>query len=297
MRKQQGHGKRLSYYDFGATTVYACRADQRFPYCCYVPEDYEEEGEKRYPLAVIVHGTERGFLDYRDAFADFAERQGAIVLAPLFPVGICGPDDLSSYKLLRVGALHYDAILLSMVAELQERYRLAGGRFLLYGFSGGGHFTHRFLYLHPERLLGASIGAPGVVTLLNGEHDWWVGLRNFEQLFGKPLDLEALRRVPVQMVIGGADTETWEITITPKDAWWMPGADLAGANRQDRMRALKASFEAQGIAVRHDVVPGIAHDDRHLLGEVKDFFGHCLRQAAQQTGRQGHHEEQGSLSG
>ena len=276
MTRPQGHGRRLTYYDFGQTTVFAARLDQRFSYCCYVPADYDEDGAKRYRLAVIVHGTERGMQYYRDAFIDFAETNGCIVLAPLFPVGITAPGELSSYKLLRHGDLHYDAVLLSMVDELAEKYRLADGRFLLYGFSGGGHFTHRFLYLHPERLLAASIGAPGVVTLLDRGHDFWVGVRDWPQRFGKAIDLDAVRQVPVQMLIGGADTETWEITITPGDDWWMPGADLAGANRQHRMQALKASFERHGIAVRHDVVPGIGHDDREMLGQVKEFFAKVL---------------------
>ena len=276
MRKVGGHGQKLSYYDFGHTTVYASRFDQRFPYCAYVPDDYEEDGEKTYPLAVIVHGTERGMLAYRDAFADFAEANGVIVLCPLFPANICFPGDLSSYKMLRAGDLHYDAVLLDMIAEMQEKYRIEGDRVMMYGFSGGGHFTHRFLYLHPERLLAASIGAPGVVTLLDFDHDFWVGVRDFEKVFGKAVDLEAIRKVAVQMVIGGDDLETWEITIKPDDAWYMPGADLAGATRNDRMRALKRSFEQYGIAVRHDIVPGIAHDDRELIGQVKDFFAETL---------------------
>lgn len=279
MRKVSGHGKRLSYYDFGHTTVYASRFDQRFPYCAYVPEDYEEDGEKTYPLAVIVHGTERGMLAYRDAFADFAEANGVIVLCPLFPANICFPGDLSSYKMLRAGDLHYDAVMLDMIEEMRERYRVAGDKVMMYGFSGGGHFTHRFLYLHPERLLAASIGAPGVVTLLDFDHDFWVGVRDFEKVFGKKIDLEAIRRVAVQMVIGGADLETWEITITPEDAWWMPGADLAGANRNDRMRSLKAGFERHGIKVRHDIVPGISHDDRELIAHVKAFFAEVLSEA------------------
>ncbi len=276
MRKVGGHGQKLSYYDFGHTTVYASRFDQRFPYCAYVPDDYEEDGEKTYPLAVIVHGTERGMLAYRDAFADFAEANGVIVLCPLFPANICFPGDLSSYKMLRAGDLHYDAVMLDMIAEMQEKYRIEGDRVMMYGFSGGGHFTHRFLYLHPERLLAASIGAPGVVTLLDFDHDFWVGVRDFEKVFGKAVDLEAIRKVAVQMVIGGDDLETWEITIKPDDAWYMPGADLAGATRNDRMRALKRSFEQYGIAVRHDIVPGIAHDDRELIGQVKDFFAETL---------------------
>lgn len=276
MRNVSGHGRKLSYYDFGHTTVYASRLDQRFPYCAYVPDDYDEDGDKTYPLAVIVHGTERGMQAYRDAFADFAEENGVIVLCPLFPANICFPGDLSSYKMLRDGDLHYDAVMLDMIAEMQEKYRIAGDRVMMYGFSGGGHFTHRFLYLHPERLLAASIGAPGVVTLLDFDHDFWVGVRDFEKVFGKPVDVEAIRKVAVQMVIGGDDLETWEITITPDDAWYMPGADLAGANRNDRMRALKRSFEQHGIKVQHDIVPGITHDDHLLIGKVKDFFAQTL---------------------
>jgi dienelactone hydrolase len=277
MRKVAGHGKKLSYYDFGHTTVYASRHDQRFPYCAYVPQDYDEDGSRSYPLAVIVHGTERGMLAYRDAFADFAEANGVIVLCPLFPANICFPGDLSSYKMLRAGDLHYDAIMLDMIEEMRERYRIDGDRIMMYGFSGGGHFTHRFLYLHPERLLAASIGAPGVVTLLDFEHDFWVGVRDFEKVFGKPVDLEAMRRVAVQMVIGADDLETWEITITPNDALWMPGAELAGATRNDRIRSLKSSLEKHGFAVQLDVEPGVAHDDRMLLKHVKDFFAQTLQ--------------------
>lgn len=276
MRKVGGHGRKLSYYDFGQTTVYASRMDQRFPYCAYVPEDYAEDGGKTYPLAVIVHGTERGMLAYRDAFADFAEANGVIVLCPLFPANICFPGDLSSYKMLRAGDLHYDAVMLDMIDEMRERYRIVGDRVLMYGFSGGGHFTHRFFYLHPERLMAASIGAPGVVTLLDTDQDFWVGVRDFEAVFGKPVDLDVMRKVAVQMVIGGDDHETWEITIAPGDAWWMPGADSAGKDRNDRIAALKKSFERHGIPVQLDVVAGVAHDDRLLIAKVKEFFGATL---------------------
>lgn len=276
MRKTSGHGRNLSYYDFGHTTVYASRFDQRFAYCAYVPSDYSEDDGKTYDLAVIVHGTERGMLAYRDAFADFGEANDTIVLCPLFPANICFPGDLSSYKMLRAGDLHYDAVLLDMIEEIRERYRIRGDRVMMYGFSGGGHFTHRFLYLHPERLLAASIGAPGVVTLLDFDHDFWVGVRDFETVFGKAIDLDAMRRVAVQMVVGGDDKETWEITITPSDAWWMPGADLAGANRNDRIRSLKKSLERNGIAARLDTVDGVAHDDRLLLAKVKEFFVNTL---------------------
>ena len=59
MRSTPGHGEILSYYDFGRTTVQVCAADPRFSYCAYVPESYDEAGDRRYRLLVVVHGTMR----------------------------------------------------------------------------------------------------------------------------------------------------------------------------------------------------------------------------------------------
>ena len=102
--------------------------------------------------------------------------------------------------------------------------------------------------------------------------DQWVGVRNFEAVFGKRLDIDTMRGVPVQMVVGGDDTETWEITIKPGGSWWMDGAELAGGDRQNCLRILKASFEAAGIKVRHDVVPGVAHRVEPMIPAVTDFL-------------------------
>lgn len=266
----------LENYGVGSTPFFACQYDPRFSYCLHVPRAYVEDARSTYPLAVIVHGTNRPAAEYRDAFADFAEAYGCIILAPLFPAGITAPWELGSYKFIRAGELRYDHVLLAMVDEVAARWRVETGRFLLHGFSGGGHFAHRFFYLHPDRLFAVSIGAPGVVTLLDRDHDYWVGIRNFEDYFGAALDLETMRRVPVQMIIGADDTETWEITITPESPRWMPHANLAGVTRMDRLRSLRASFEQQGIAVQFVAVPGVAHEGFRLLDPVKSFFANAL---------------------
>lgn len=274
------HGRKLSSYDFGRTTVYASRFDPRLSYCAYVPLDYEEDGAARYPLVVVVHGTLRDATSSRDAFAAFAEAHSCIVLAPLFPAGITGPADVSSYKMMVPCPIRYDLALLAMVEEIGSRYRLAGPRFSLFGFSGGGHFAHRFFYLHPQRLQAVSIGAPGIVTLLDRERDYWVGVRDFEAAWGRPIDVDAMRQVAVQTVIGTDDRDTWEITITPSHPAWRPDWDVAGGNRPERLASLKASFERNGIAVRHDAVPGVAHRWDGLLPAVVDFFGEQIPRLA-----------------
>lgn len=273
----------LGYYDRGFTPYFASRMGSRFSYCLYVPQDHE--ADEALDLVVLVHGTARWAEHYRSAFAQFCEKNRTIVLAPLFPAGVTEPGELSSYKLLRHGGVAYDLVLIDMVAEVAERYRLRTDRFLIHGFSGGGHFSHRFLYLHPERLLGASIGAPGFVTLIDFDHDFWVGLRDFEKLFGKRLDLGAVRRVPVHMVIGAEDTETWEIRLTPGDSWWMPGAErLAEANRLERMAALRESLEAHGVAVVQDIVPGVGHNGQAMLEPVRRWMTATL--AGARAGRE-----------
>ena len=270
------HGKRISSYGLGRTAFFACQFDQRFSYCLYVPNNFDEDGTATYPLAVVVHGSLRNAAESRDAFIDFAEREQCVILAPLFPCGIEDPADVHNYKFIAYRGIRFDLVLLAMIDEVAETYRLRRDRFLLFGFSGGGHFAHRFAYLHPERLLAVAVGAPGSVTLLRDDRDYWVGIRNVEQIFGHPVDLAALRQVPVLLVIGGDDTETWEITIPRDSPTWMPGAEDAGVNRLDRMASLRASLEQHGIDFRQVIVPGVGHDASQVLEPVKAFFSEIL---------------------
>ncbi len=275
--RRQGHGKKLSFYDFGATTFFASQFDQRFSYCLFVPEDYDEDGTETHELIVIVHGTGRTAAQYRDYFANFARERRCIVLAPLFPAGIVVQGDLANYKRIEFHGIRFDHILLSMIDEVAAKYRLKSSRAIMYGFSGGGQFCQRFFMLHPHRLKAVSIGAPGVVTLLDPDYDWWVGVRDVETRFGCHIDLEAMKAVTVHTVIGEEDTATWEIAIPRGSAFWMEGADLQGDCRIDRIEALAKSFEMQGIAVRRDRVPGVAHEPFKVLEPVEAFFADVLR--------------------
>jgi poly(3-hydroxybutyrate) depolymerase len=262
-------------YEFGATPVFACKKDPRFSYCLYVP--HFTAGSEPPELVVVMHGTGRSFSDYRDAFSEFGRWNNCIILAPLFPIGVLGDGNRDGFKYMREADIRYDQVLLAMVAEVGERYGLAFDRFALFGYSGGGHFTHRFLLLHPERLWAASIGAPGSVTLLDPTRDWWVGTRNVEALFGRAVDPAAMAKVAVQMVVGAADLETWEITHREGGRHWMPDANHAGRTRPERLARLRESFEAADITVRFDLVPNMAHDGMRAVPRVTDFFAEAVK--------------------
>jgi pimeloyl-ACP methyl ester carboxylesterase len=143
---------------------------------------------------------------------------------------------------------------------------------MLFGFSGGGHFAHRFFYLHPKRLSAVSIGSPGAVTLIDDQRDYWVGTRDLQARFGVGIDLPAMRKVAVHLVVGAADIETWEINYQPGNRNYMDGINDTGRTRIERNIALRQNFEAHGITVRQDIVPNVPHDGTKVLSRVQDFF-------------------------
>lgn len=263
-------------YHSGATTIYASAVDPRFSYTLYVPRNLEHKDKTRTTILVSVHGTGRMIELYRDMFSEFAEYNNCIVLAPLFPANVFGDGNMSGYKFLREADVRYDSILLAMVEEVAVRYGVPHNQFFLFGFSGGGHFAHRFTLLHPDRVRSASFGAPGLVTLADDSRPWWVGTAGTEAMFDKAIDLTALNQKPVQFVVGGADTETWEITLEEGDRSYMPGINDAGENRIERIKSLQRSFSAQGAKTRLDIVPGETHDVTKIVPYVRAFFADVL---------------------
>lgn len=266
-------GRRL--YEFGRTTVMASRSDPRFSYCLFVPEHLADGGPSP-DIVVAMHGTARTFMAYRDALAPFGRWNHCIVVCPLFPVGVLGDDNRSGFKYIAEADIRYDLALLQIVDEVRERYAVEEQRFAIFGYSGGAHFAHRLFLLHPTRLWAASVGAPGSVTLLDEDRDWWVGVRDVQARFGVRLDIDAMRKVPVQVVVGAADLETWEINHSEGGRYWMPGANDAGATRPERARALTRSFADRGISVQLDVVPNMAHDGMRAIPVAERFLKETL---------------------
>lgn len=266
-----------SVYDYGETAIFASTADPRFHMLLYIPPTVAED--HKVDLLVAVHGTGRtSALEFRDGFAEFGLYNNCAILCPIFPVNVRGDGARSGYKYLEEGDIRYDEILLSMVSEMGEKYGQDWSKFAIFGYSGGGHFSHRFAILHPEKLWAASIGAPGSVTLLDPDRDWWVGVRDLAERFGKPFDAAALARVPVHMVVGGADLETWEITHQPGSAYFMEGANNAGLTRPERLHALQKSFETAGVTVSFDELPGVSHDRLKCIDHVKAFLTRTLEE-------------------
>jgi pimeloyl-ACP methyl ester carboxylesterase len=233
------------------------RVDARCSSALHVPG-----GGARAPLLIAVHGTGREAQQLLDAFTPFADRHGLPVLAPLLPVETGGRD---AYKAVADQGIRFDLILLGMIADARREAGLDDDRVLLAGFSGGAQLVHRFTLLHPKRVRGAAVAAPGRVTLPTDD-PWPIGIGDVAARFGAPLDLEAIRDVPFGVVVGAEDTG--DLSAFAAD----PRELRAGADRVERARALVSALEGLGAPVRFETVPGAGHDLDALVPPMVRFL-------------------------
>lgn len=262
----------LSRYELGRTASVACQVDQRFSYCLYVPKAYKPGGAKNCSILVALHGSDRGNAAIRDLFIPLAEELNCIVLCPLFPAGIIQPYEMDNYKYVAFEDIRFDEVVLHMVEEVGARYGVDFSRFALFGFSGGAHLAHRFLYLHPQRLSAVSICAPGSITLLDFASDWWVGVRDVQDRFGIEIDLGAIATVSIHLAVGLNDKDTSEITHDKHSPHWMDGANDAGVTRVDRLRTLGESLAGHAIPFQADFLEGVEHERDPLIEAASAFY-------------------------
>lgn len=263
----------------GVFPFQACRFDRRFSYGVYVPDTYTRERAGDFRILVAVHGSERAPETARALCMQLADDTGCIVLAPLFPVAMTDDEELHNYIFLHYRGIRYDRILLAMVDEVSARFGLAAHRFWLAGFSGGGQFAHRFMYLHASQLAAVSVGAPGIVNTLGEEHDWFVGVRDVASVFGQAVDRAGLCGLPVQVVVGGEDIGT-DIVVRPPDVLYQAGVNDTGATRVERAQFLHRLLTLAGVDASLDVVPGAAHEAAQVQLAVNAFFRRVYKAAA-----------------
>ncbi|KAJ6605824.1 Alpha/Beta hydrolase protein [Mycena sp. CBHHK59/15] len=247
----------------GTTPFFAAAADPRFSFCLHVPPAHVFD-RPPLPLLVVVHGTRRSTAPYTRRLAAFAAAHRLVVLCPLFPAGIIEPLDVHNYKALRFHDIRFDLLLLSILDQAARTWRVHTHRFFLHGFSGGAQFAHRFAYLHPARLAGLSVAAPGSVTLPDPARPWPAGIADLRTLFDAPEpDFAALARVPVQLLVGARDTDTALLARDDRAAM---------RTRVDRTRALHAALAAAGVAAELAILPGVAHDGPACLPALEAWL-------------------------
>lgn len=244
---------------FGPITAVQCRAHPAYCYYAFVPLQLLLRRSRSAPLIVSVHGSSRNGRDFRDFFSRLAQANDAVVLAPLFPMDLTNSTPDQHYTVLSAEGARADQVLLAMVDELGAMLKMQFDRWLMFGFSGGAQFAHRFAYVHPERLRAVSIGAPGFVTLPARDKPWWTGVADLAQRFGRAYDPAALRQVAAQMLIGSQDDEAVHVWTLEELGLSATEYERYGHSRMQRLATLADAWREEGVAVDHTVVDGVGH--------------------------------------
>lgn len=271
----------------GHVPLKASAYDPRVSYALYVPPTrYDADpNPTKLPLLVWIHGTGRKWdMLYEHEMVSFADRMPCAILSPLFPVGLDGPNDLDSYKLLHSSTLRSDLALLEILNEVADRWPgIRTDKIFMKGFSGGGQFAHRFLYLYPERLAAISVGAPGRVTDLNFSSDWPLGVADARILFDREVVPRNIRKVPIQLVVGSEDNrvhggeEFWSwLQELSGNTTKQPAPPALPGMKNGRLQTLEdlhRSWKNNGISSQLDIVPSIAHEAEKVCPYMLRFLG------------------------
>ena len=273
-------------YLVGHVPLMALQSDPRVSYALYIPPDHYSTAERKLPLLTSVHGTRRGLSSLYTDLAAFADSAPCAILAPVFPAGLEGANDLDSYKVLKSSTLRSDLALLAMLGEVTHRWPgLRTDKVFMMGYSGGGQFAQRFAFLHPGRLAAASIGAPGSVTLLDAHQSWPRGIADVESIFARRVDAELIKQVPIQLVIGSEDTKVhggeafgkWLKQVkralaidNESSSSSMPATTSNG--RVQILRELQENLQENDIECRFDVIPHVAHSAKGAQACMLQFI-------------------------
>jgi predicted peptidase len=284
--------------------ITSLQADPRILYSAFIPDEHYPQSPTdttKLPVLLAIHGTSRTHHRHIEAWHDFALSHRCAIVAPIFPCLLSSPVDIDGYHYLgkppprnsnaydkildsaievprlysnaKNSELRYDLLLLKLLDEISIRWpSIDTTRIFLTGFSGGAQFVHRFMYLHPERLLAVNIGAPGNVTPLDFTKPWPRGLKNIEDIFGKPVDIEKLKTLPIMVSVGAEDT----VSKIAKARRVLMGNTGSGEEPQ-KSRVKKASDLAEqwlgvGLNVELKVVSGARHEMEKVNEVVKSFM-------------------------
>lgn len=207
---------------------------------------------------VLVHGQSREVDALVHAFLPWAARRGLHVIAPEFTV-----ERHRGYQRLRTCDPGISAVrvLDDVLADAGVR---DDARVLLFGFSGGAQFAHRYVIVRPYRVAALSIAAAGWYTFpaLNQPFPYGVAPGSLPCSEGHSLsDLFAL---PVQVLVGERDTKR--------------DASLRCSRRVDRQQGPNRVTRALAWveAVRR-LSPDAGPPELEVLPRAGHRFGRCVR--------------------
>lgn len=249
--------------------------DPRTRYLRFLPRNPDPA---RLPM-VCVHGISRHARGHLDAFVPWAERTGTELIAPLYD-----RRRYRGYQRLKSsnGRLHAAAALDAILDEtVMDR------PCLLFGFSGGAQFAHRYALVRPGRVAALAMAAAGWYTFPSRAASFPYGLAPGRLPGTLAIDYPGFLGLPKCVLVGDRDVE--------RDESLRSNRRLDSEQGDNRLTRATAWVEAVNRQARKTpgapacelvILPGAGHDWNEcyasggLASRVTDFFDALQPQAS-----------------
>ncbi|WP_461532459.1 alpha/beta fold hydrolase [Sinomicrobium sp.] len=230
------------------------------------------------PIMIYMHGNGRNAEGYRNGIAQYAHDHNFLVIVPEFTA-----EDYPSREYHRGGVLDVDGEpvdeanwTFSMIEPLFDYVKEEVGSkeedYVLYGFSAGGQFVHRFIWHKPDNRARLMIaGSAGYYTMPDWNVDYAYGLNN--TAVDEAMVKQALQN-KVYVIVGGDDQ------VRDDEVVQTAAADAEGWNRVERARNFY--LESQALAANYNIpfnwgfgiAPGQAHSHQGVAALASEIaFG------------------------
>lgn len=241
------------------------------------PSDWRDGGE----VLFVMHGMSRNAEAYLDMWADTAERESVLLIAPEFenPFYKFVTNDYQDGNLFTAFGLAnppsewaYGAIE-RIVDTLNNRNDWSIAGYDMFGHSAGGQFVQKMAMLAPNSRLHTGIAAnPGAYTFPDPEIAFPYGLKGVDP---SAADLPTAFSRNVVLLLGEKDADANQGVLDESAA-----AMRQGPHRLARGRTFYAT--ASSIAEKQDmpfewrlqIVPGAGHENQKMAAAAAELLGY-----------------------
>ena len=172
--------------------------DPGLKYCLFVARQLKPG----IPLFVAVHGIRRGMHSQARQFAPFVDSMGGVLVAPLFPKRRF-PD---YQRLGRTGrGERADLALKRIIADVSKILGMSFPRLVMFGYSGGGQFVHRYAMANPRQVERMAVAAPGWFTFPDTQEPFPRGTGRTTLLPDLIFDPARFLKIPTLVMVGERD--------------------------------------------------------------------------------------------
>lgn len=249
-------------------------ADKPVTVYYYMPEGLPKDA----PVMILLHGTLRNATTYRKNMASYAKRYNFLLIAPEFSKekypfsrdyhqgGVFKKD-----KTMKDKKVWTFSIIEPLFDDIMRKTGKTNEGYILYGFSAGSQFIHRFTWFVPDnRAIKTVSSSAGSYTMPDYLVNYPYGLKR-TRIPAKNLEIAFAKDLTI--VVGDADT-----VLAQK---YLPKSDMAKKQGRDRLhRAKFFYYKCEKLATDKGIpfnwklliVPHVAHDNAKMAGPVTEML-------------------------